>query len=665
MEENVNINVNTNADEAAGEFKNLRTQIRETTIALQQLEAQGQTNTDEFRRLRTQLDDLNDTQDRVRFRAGQLDDQLAALPGPIGQAGQAFKGFNDALKLLSTNPVFLIIGGAVATFLLFKKALESTAEGQATLNKISGAFNKVLGPILALVEKVALPLFNKFADLLLYVADGFEWFALKLGIAQKKIDEASSGTEDFAKAAEEKAKKQKEAADKAKANAEKYAEEVKKSNEIIRQAEMAFMTAKDKELEEARKKHEDNMIQLRKTGGKGQNIETERYLKERADIEAKFNNDQFIFAVERSINDEKVRAEIETNRIEKLRAAGQLTEKAELEHQQKLTQIDFQELTLRQKKEKDAVEQAIKDGKAGDQEKQYLFKIQTAESAKAIIEAEDKLQAIRDKYRNFEIEKQKNINQDILDNLADLNTQKQNDYQADIDRLTFAQEELDKQYQYEINAKKYTAEELYKIDREYFKKKKQLDDLQKKAEDDKRMANFKAISATADALAYLGNSIASIYDQESEKSQQAFETRKQFLKASAIIAGASGIVQILSQPSTLPSPFDWITKGINATALAIATGVQVDKIGTAQFGGGGSGSSSTGLQGLGYGAPSVSGPNVNLYTATQQGTSANIVAGTILANQSQDRPIKVFVTANDVTTTQQLARKTQSLARLG
>ena len=127
VDEEIDININTNADEAAGEFKNLRTQIRETTVALQALEAQGKTNTAEFEALRKKLDDLNDTADVAAFRAGQLDDRLAALPGVAGQAGQAFKSFNDTLKLLATNPILLTITLVVGALVAMKKALESEA----------------------------------------------------------------------------------------------------------------------------------------------------------------------------------------------------------------------------------------------------------------------------------------------------------------------------------------------------------------------------------------------------------------------------------------------------------------------------------------------------------------------------------------------------------
>jgi hypothetical protein len=41
---------------------------------------------------------LNDAQERVSFQAGQFDDQLAALPGPVGQVGQAIQGFNESVN---------------------------------------------------------------------------------------------------------------------------------------------------------------------------------------------------------------------------------------------------------------------------------------------------------------------------------------------------------------------------------------------------------------------------------------------------------------------------------------------------------------------------------------------------------------------------------------
>lgn len=110
--------------------------------------------------------------------------------------------------------------------------------------------------------------------------------------------------------------------------------------------------------------------------------------------------------------------------------------------------------------------------------------------------------------------------------------------------------------------------------------------------DNQELASYGMVaSQTLDALAKFGNAIASTYDEEAKTSKEAFEKRKKLQKATAVMSAASGIIQILTQPSTLPSPFDWIVKGINAGALAIATGVQIGNINKTQFEGGGGGSS--------------------------------------------------------------------------
>lgn len=103
-------------------------------------------------------------------------------------------------------------------------------------------------------------------------------------------------------------------------------------------------------------------------------------------------------------------------------------------------------------------------------------------------------------------------------------------------------------------------------------------------------ANAAVVSQTLDAVAKLSGAIASSYDEEAKTSKEAFEKRKKLQVATAIMSAASGIIQILTQPSTLPSPFDWIVKGINALALGVSTGVQISNIKKTQFAGGGAAS---------------------------------------------------------------------------
>ena len=107
--------------------------------------------------------------------------------------------------------------------------------------------------------------------------------------------------------------------------------------------------------------------------------------------------------------------------------------------------------------------------------------------------------------------------------------------------------------------------------------------LRKQLKQQELQALGQTISATLDAFANLGNAIAGTYDDEAKTSEKAFEKRKKLQIATAVMSAASGLVQILTQPSTLPSPFDWIVKGINAIALGIATKTNIDKIKATKF----------------------------------------------------------------------------------
>ena len=149
-------------------FKSLRTQIRETTIALQKLADEGKDGSKEFETLRQKLDELNDAQEKVGFQAGQFDDQLAALPGPLGAAGGAIKTFNEGLNRFSTGfkVAFGVVTLIVTAFLALKESLSRTEEGQAKLNKISEAFEKIMNALFAVLEPIAMALADLVIGLL-------------------------------------------------------------------------------------------------------------------------------------------------------------------------------------------------------------------------------------------------------------------------------------------------------------------------------------------------------------------------------------------------------------------------------------------------------------------------------------------------------------------
>lgn len=223
---------------------------------------------------------------------------------------------------------------------------------------------------------------------------------------------------------------------------------------------------------------------------------------------------------------------------------------------------------------------------------------------------------------------------------------------------------LDQEEQKELAALDITEKEKTAIKEKYSKLRQQLDE-------DELAATGKVISQTIDAIASVGNAIASSYDEEAKTSKEAFEKRKKIQKATALLSAASGLVQILTQPSVLPSPFDWIVKGINAVALGIATAVNIKKIDAVQFEGGGS-SASAGSTGVSGGATSAATPNIptpqiaqaiapQVQTGVAQNPTTQI---TRTLAQTTQKPVEAFVVSTTVSSQQQLDRRTNRAATL-
>ena len=158
--------MNKTTEEGAEKFKSLRTQIRQTTVDLQAMADAGQEGSDEFKKLANHLDDLQDQQKRVAFQSAQIEDKLAALPGPIGRIGQGFAAAKESVDtfgkgIAASLGIIALIVGAI---MLMKDALGKSAEGQKALNAVSDAFGRIMRPIVAFITDVAIPIFNFFAD---------------------------------------------------------------------------------------------------------------------------------------------------------------------------------------------------------------------------------------------------------------------------------------------------------------------------------------------------------------------------------------------------------------------------------------------------------------------------------------------------------------------
>ena len=246
-------------------FEKLQSQIRQTRIELQKAAAAG--DKVRFQELRGQLDDLEEGLEKTTFQSQQFDDQLAALPGPAGAAGNAIKSVDGLFKMLAANPVIAIIAVIAGLFMLLKESMEKTSKGQEVLNKMTEAFGKILGPVMLAIQKVAMPIFEALLYVIEKVAEGFQKFGELLGFSEKEIAEASRGVDKVReetekkeearqKAAEERAEKdkkmaedaaakEKELAEKRKAQAEEYRQNQKEINSTL--ADLRLQNIKDAE----------------------------------------------------------------------------------------------------------------------------------------------------------------------------------------------------------------------------------------------------------------------------------------------------------------------------------------------------------------------------------------------------------------------------------
>ena len=253
--------------ETEGKFKSLRLQIRQATIAFQEAEEKGDIKS--MRKLKKDLDDLNDQLEVTTLKAMKFEDALATMPGVAGFVGQSIQGIDKAFKVLVANPILAVVTALVGAFMFLKEALGKTKEGQAALNKVSQAFSSVMGPILALINTVAVPIFEKLALVIGKVGEAFSWVAQKLGVSKKSIEAATKDIdkvgqeaaeaekkrqEELQQQKEKEIQKRKEAQEAAKREAEakkKLAQDTINDNEAVAQSEEELARAKVKGSEDS------------------------------------------------------------------------------------------------------------------------------------------------------------------------------------------------------------------------------------------------------------------------------------------------------------------------------------------------------------------------------------------------------------------------------
>ena len=632
----IDVNINANTGEAEGSFTRLQTQIRETTRLLQAAEAAG--NQAAFNQYKKTLDELEDKLEITTLKQKQFDDTLAAAPGPLGKAGQAVKAFDGALKFLAANPIVAIIAGLAAVLFAVKEAMEKTEGGTKALSQMTEAFGNIITPIIEFISAVAVPVVGFFAD-------AVNGLAVALGLVNAEQVEAQE-------------------------QYRQYAIDVKKANAAL-QGQIDILEAKgDKEADIAGRAKQiiDNEIAL---------LEYKRAAlgkltaEEEAQIVSLQNKKEVIDVKEQA----RLKKVAEDNRKQKQEEYNK-----DIEDLQKALKYNLDTYDEFYTNEKFRIDKQKAEGLLTETKYQEeLFKLNQNKNNKAI----DEQTAYINKYN------------------AILEDGRERGYYTETEYNTLR-----------LNAATENAKAVADVTKTGLEQEISYINLAAQALKDLQTTQIDINKNIAQSWIDLGSTIGSSVATLANIFEQGSNAQKAFAIASVLINGAAAVGKILlDAKENISSATKVIAQGVAAKAQGVAiaplnpvigglligagtaatttggallakakasaafqlaavgvtTGTQVAAI----LGAGKGSKSASGSAGAGGGGgnisvstPTVGAPQIGP-TSTQQGTIAGIVAGTLQANNSVQRPIQAYVVGDQVTSQQQLDRRVSLAARLG
>lgn len=347
--------LNRTVKTSIGNFENLNEAVSKTEDALGKLDPVK--DAAKFKVLQKEMIQLRDRQDQLQISTRKFSDALAEQPGIVGLVGGSLKGLDGGMKVLAANPIIAVVTLLAGLFMTLKESLTKTERGTALLNKASEAFGKVIGPVMAIIEKVAFPIFETLIGFIDKAAGAFNWLAEKLGVGTKEIEEASRASsevlqkqyEEAKKLEEEAAKeaeaKRKEREEKAKQEAEKRREEKKKQLEdaqkILLEAELSLLSERDRQVKEREMRFEEEKKKLKLAGITDlTNFEAE-YRNDLLEINKKYDDEELKALEDKQKEEERLKKEAsdkDKERIEKEKAAASLRRQDELN----FLQADFE-----------------------------------------------------------------------------------------------------------------------------------------------------------------------------------------------------------------------------------------------------------------------------------------------------------------------------------
>ena len=335
-----------------GEFDNLNEAISKTQDTLGKLDP----NSKAFKELSKELQGLKDDLRDTEINSSRFTEALAAQPGVMGLVGQSLEGLRGTMKVFMANPIIAVVTLIAGAFLTLRESLTKTERGTALLSKASETFGKILGPIFAIIESVAFPIFEAFIGYLEFVAEGFNKFAKFLGIGTKEIEEASrASSESLQKKHEEELARQEEETKKLeeeskkrieleKQEAEKRAEERKKileeADAILREVELALLDDRTRDLRLREEQYQEELKALKAAGITDLTAFETQYRQDLLDINKKYDDEEIAQEKEKQ---DKIKAEQEKAAAEEKERLDKLAQEQALKRQDELAfiQADF------------------------------------------------------------------------------------------------------------------------------------------------------------------------------------------------------------------------------------------------------------------------------------------------------------------------------------
>ena len=583
---------NTNAvKEAEQQYESMGSRIGGLEDKLATLRLENKQGTAEYKNTAKEIRKLRDVQEELTISTQRTLTTFSQIPGPIGfiaggfeslrvatksaqlglkNLGFSFKTLDKAIASTGIGAIVILVGLLVAAIIKAFKTFKPLQDAVARFGALFEVLGDVIQPVVDLIGEALTAALNFLSKAIAFVTGNLDEFNKKL--ADKASAEAAIKQQDRLRREFEltgdKLSDVEQKITKAKLDAAAKRMELDKDETLSAVEKAYYIKLTNQRLQRDITAIEKDESDKRNAIAKAAREKADAARQAAAD--KKKQEDEKKLAQEQAYQDELTKLETdnalaridsenertrEQFKYELAEAKDQAKRKYENEEQlqQILLELDEQyRLKVKAQDEKEAAQKVIDDKKVVDDAKK---------------KADDLLQAKKDgldgELRLLELR-----SAILLEG-----TQAFFNNQREIERLAFERRLLDAGENHELR------EALEAEHQENLKNLKQQE----------VQAYAQVAMATINAIAGVANAIASSYDEEAKTSKKAFEQRKKLQKATALMSAASGLIQILTQPSVLPSPFDWIVKVANAAALGITTAIQIRNINKTKFEGGDAG----------------------------------------------------------------------------